>query len=198
MPGNQGGSNWGTTAADPQKGIVFVVGVNQVAILKLDDVTKRTGKPVAAWRREQLRSRPGSRRTSSTAPSCHGADLRGALAGRREPGRHHRSHGRRRDQGGRERRQGQMRPVSSITEHGVDGDDRYLANSPDRWRGGSRRPRRHAGGHVPAGTRRRPRRCASAAACRRVRSVRSIPASAETPATCRIPTTSRTCRRPAT
>ena len=42
MPGNQGGSNWGTTAADPEKGMVFVVDVNQVALLKLEDVTKRT------------------------------------------------------------------------------------------------------------------------------------------------------------
>ena len=41
MPGNQGGSNFGTTAADPQKGMVFVVNVNQVALLKLEDVTRR-------------------------------------------------------------------------------------------------------------------------------------------------------------
>ena len=42
MPGNQGGSNWGTTAADPQRGMVFVVGVNQVALLQLYDVKKRS------------------------------------------------------------------------------------------------------------------------------------------------------------
>ena len=45
MPGNQGGSNWGTTAADPKKGLVFVVNVNEVAILKLEDVRTRTGRP---------------------------------------------------------------------------------------------------------------------------------------------------------
>ncbi len=35
MPGNQGGSNWGTTAADPNKGLVFVLGVDAPAYLKL-------------------------------------------------------------------------------------------------------------------------------------------------------------------
>jgi quinoprotein glucose dehydrogenase len=45
MPGNQGGSNWGTTAADPKKGLVFVVNVNELAILKLEDVRTRVGRP---------------------------------------------------------------------------------------------------------------------------------------------------------
>ena len=53
MPGNQGGSNWGTTAADPEKGMVFVVGVNQVAILKLEDVTTRTAEAGTRWRRRR-------------------------------------------------------------------------------------------------------------------------------------------------
>ena len=43
MPGNQGGSNWGTTGANPKKGLVFVVNVNQVALLKLEDVKTRAG-----------------------------------------------------------------------------------------------------------------------------------------------------------
>ncbi len=38
MPGNQGGSNWGTTAAYPERGLVFVAGVNQVALLVINDV----------------------------------------------------------------------------------------------------------------------------------------------------------------
>ncbi len=53
MPGNQGGSNWGTTAADPEKGMVFVVGVNQVAILKLEDVTTRTAEARTRRRRRR-------------------------------------------------------------------------------------------------------------------------------------------------
>jgi quinoprotein glucose dehydrogenase len=47
MPGNQGGSNWGTTASDPSKGLVFVVNVNELAILKLEDVRTRAGRPGA-------------------------------------------------------------------------------------------------------------------------------------------------------
>ena len=64
MPGNQGGSNWGTTAADPQKGMVFVVGVNQVAILKLEDVTDAHGRTRARRRRRrgQRRAAGGLRR----------------------------------------------------------------------------------------------------------------------------------------
>jgi quinoprotein glucose dehydrogenase len=38
MPGNQGGSNWGTTAAYPERGMVFVTNVNQVALLVINDV----------------------------------------------------------------------------------------------------------------------------------------------------------------
>jgi quinoprotein glucose dehydrogenase len=38
MPGNQGGSNWGTTAAYPERGMVFVTNVDQVALLVVNDV----------------------------------------------------------------------------------------------------------------------------------------------------------------
>ena len=44
MPGNQGGSNWGTTAANPDKGIVYVLGIDSVAILKLYNVKEYTGR----------------------------------------------------------------------------------------------------------------------------------------------------------
>src|SRR4029450_1729711 len=86
MPGNQGGSNWGTTAANPQKGLVFVVGVNQVALLRLEDVKTRTlpagrggggggggqgGAPLQA----------GFLAYQQYCTACHGANLRGALPG---------------------------------------------------------------------------------------------------------------------
>jgi quinoprotein glucose dehydrogenase len=80
MPGNQGGANWGTTAADPEKGMVFVVGVNQVAILKLEDVKERQvegrggnpgGSPLQA----------GYLAYQQYCTACHGANLRGALPG---------------------------------------------------------------------------------------------------------------------
>jgi quinoprotein glucose dehydrogenase len=77
MPGNQGGSNWGTTAANPEKGLVFIVNVNQVALLKLEDVTTR--------RREGADARPspqvGAGIYRDNCQLCHGANLQGAVAG---------------------------------------------------------------------------------------------------------------------
>jgi len=64
MPGNQGGSNWGTTAADPKKGLVFVVNVNEVAILKLEDVRTRTGRPGTF----------GTQAYQKYCQACHGSD----------------------------------------------------------------------------------------------------------------------------
>src|SRR6185369_9458246 len=81
MPGNQGGSNWGTTAADPQKGMVFVVGVNQVAILKLEDVTKRTVEPGRGGGGNNASLQAGYLAYQTYCRSCHGADLKGALPG---------------------------------------------------------------------------------------------------------------------
>jgi quinoprotein glucose dehydrogenase len=42
MPGNEGGSNWGTTAADPRKGLVFVLGINQFGLYRLTDPANRS------------------------------------------------------------------------------------------------------------------------------------------------------------
>jgi quinoprotein glucose dehydrogenase len=68
MPGNQGGSNWGTTAANPRKGLVFVVNVNEVAILKLEDVRGRTGRPGTF----------GQQAYQKYCQACHGSDQQGA------------------------------------------------------------------------------------------------------------------------
>src|SRR5204862_8296346 len=76
MPGNQGGSNWGTTAADPQKGMVFVVGVNQVAILKLEDVRTRT-PPAGRGGGVQA----GFMAYQQHCQMCHGGNLQGAVPG---------------------------------------------------------------------------------------------------------------------
>src|SRR5690242_8621771 len=81
MPGNQGGSNWGTTASDPKKGMVFVVGVNQVAILKLEDVTKRTIQPGRGGNPGGGALQAGYQAYQQYCTACHGADLRGALPG---------------------------------------------------------------------------------------------------------------------
>jgi quinoprotein glucose dehydrogenase len=85
MPGNQGGSNWGTTAADPQRGLVFVTGVNQLALLHVNDVKD----PAAAGRQgggggnqadgNQLTR--GRQVFANYCAACHGADQRGAIPG---------------------------------------------------------------------------------------------------------------------
>ena len=74
MPGNQGGSNFGTTAANPQKGYVFVVGVNQVALLKLEDVTKReqTGQGATV--------QAGRAVYAANCQVCHGDQMQGVGA----------------------------------------------------------------------------------------------------------------------
>ena len=83
MPGNQGGSNWGTTAANPQKGLVFVVNVNQVAILRLEDVKTRT-LPEGPRRRRRRRVALQAgflAPISSTAPRAMARTCRAALPG---------------------------------------------------------------------------------------------------------------------
>jgi quinoprotein glucose dehydrogenase len=78
MPGNQGGANWGTTAANPQKGLVFVVNVNQVAILRLEDVRTRT---VPAGRGGGTPLQAGFAAYQQHCSSCHGANLQGVVPG---------------------------------------------------------------------------------------------------------------------
>jgi quinoprotein glucose dehydrogenase len=85
MPGNQGGSNWGTTAADPQHGLVFVTGVNQVAMLRLNDVkdpsvsSGRGGGGGSQF--DGARATQGQRAFTQYCVACHGADQRGAIPG---------------------------------------------------------------------------------------------------------------------
>ena len=86
MPGNQGGSNWGTTASDPAKGIVYVLSVEEPSYLKLSKDTPINGGsgPLFGWGRG---GRPGST-PAPTSPGqalycancsgCHGADRTGS------------------------------------------------------------------------------------------------------------------------
>src|SRR4029453_18941950 len=48
MPGNQGGSNWGSTASNPAEGSVYVIGFNVPTIIRL----LRAGE-TRTWRREK-------------------------------------------------------------------------------------------------------------------------------------------------
>jgi len=78
MPGNQGGSNWGTPAADPAKGMVFVTGVNQVAILRINDVQdpsmvgRRGGGGGAQVNGAQVNQ--GLQKYTQFCAPCHGAN----------------------------------------------------------------------------------------------------------------------------
>lgn len=85
MPGNPGGANWGTTAADPQKGMVFVVGMNGPALLKLEKTTPGGAPAEAYLGLPSNRPRWGNAAMSGRAlymrncQSCHGADLGGGV-----------------------------------------------------------------------------------------------------------------------
>ena len=185
MPGNQGGSNFGTTAANPQKGLVFVVNVNQVAILRLEDVRTRTveggcecirGWPgrVSAALRELPRGQPSGpppveRRRLSAVTNRMGEDGIKAIV-----------------TGGR----GLMRPVPGITEVELNAVIAYLASS-------SRAPAAEAG----VGRRQHFLRARWSHAAehdslwfRRAASGRSIQVSEATPATTRIPRRLAACR----
>jgi len=83
MPGNQGGSNWGTAAADPQSGLVFVTGVNQVALLRLTDVqdpAARTGRGGGS-QIDGAVATLGQRAYTQYCVACHGADQRSTIPG---------------------------------------------------------------------------------------------------------------------
>ena len=72
MPGNQGGSNWGTTAANPASGIVYVMGVNEPAILKMSpEMPARMGGRITGSAAE------GKAIYQRNCQGCHGVDLRG-------------------------------------------------------------------------------------------------------------------------
>jgi quinoprotein glucose dehydrogenase len=86
MPGNQGGSNWGTTAAIPERGMVFVTGVNQVAILRVNDIEDpavqgRGGGGGGGGGANQSQVARGQKLYQTHCVACHGADQRSAIPG---------------------------------------------------------------------------------------------------------------------
>ena len=76
MPGNQGGSNWGTTAANPEKGMVYVLGMDAVAILKLVDVKTYTGRAGGGGANAL-----GATTFATYCAPCHGANMQNPLPG---------------------------------------------------------------------------------------------------------------------
>jgi quinoprotein glucose dehydrogenase len=133
MPGNQGGSNWGTTAANPDKGLVYVLNLDSVAILKLENVKTRGGLD------RRAAAAAGARVYQQQCQVCHGAldesrsavtagDVAPSLAGVT-------------DRLGDDvirtvvtDGKGLMRPVSSITDTELTTLLRYLANPDGRRR----------------------------------------------------------------
>jgi len=80
MPGNMGGSNWGTTAANPAKGLVFVLNMEAVSILRLEDVKTR-GNALSAAAAGQGAVPQGRAVYMQNCQVCHGANLQGAVPG---------------------------------------------------------------------------------------------------------------------
>jgi quinoprotein glucose dehydrogenase len=153
MPGNQGGSNWGTTAGNPQKGHVFVVGVNQVALLRLEDVKTRDGTPIGGGAQQvggtQLSQ--GQAAYKQHCQTCHGADLRGTLPGMPSlvgvTSRIDADAIRAIVQEG----QGQMRPLLDIGSADLNAVVAYLTATNPFGRGGGAAAARVGGPPLPAG-----------------------------------------------
>jgi quinoprotein glucose dehydrogenase len=76
IPGAQGGANWGCTAADPEKGIVYVLSINVPSIYKLSTEAPtpggggRVGGPAAIAQGRTI--------YEQRCESCHGRDLKGS------------------------------------------------------------------------------------------------------------------------
>ena len=89
-PGDQGGSNWGTTAANPTNGMVYVLGVNAPAVIRLEKSAPGIPAPNDAFGRQGGRGggvgRGGAQAGAGRAlyaqncQTCHGPDLKGATA----------------------------------------------------------------------------------------------------------------------
>jgi len=75
MPGNQGGSNWGTTSSNPTNGMVFVLGLNEPAILKMSE--EMPGRGGGGGGRATGQAAQGRAVYERRCSMCHGADLNG-------------------------------------------------------------------------------------------------------------------------
>ena len=74
IPGAQGGANWGCTAADPDKGIVYVLNINVPSIYKLSTQAPAPGGGRGGGAAAVAQGRAIYERKCQ---SCHGADLKG-------------------------------------------------------------------------------------------------------------------------
>jgi quinoprotein glucose dehydrogenase len=72
MPGNSGGANWGSTAADPADGTLYVVSMDLPCLLKLEREQTRQASPGESLEQQ------GHFAFESNCRLCHGADLKGS------------------------------------------------------------------------------------------------------------------------
>jgi quinoprotein glucose dehydrogenase len=72
MPGNQGGTNWGMTSANPTDGSVYVMSFNYPTLIKL----LPAGQTRAGFGRGAA-SGPGAQIYTTNCATCHGADRAG-------------------------------------------------------------------------------------------------------------------------
>ena len=91
-PGDQGGSNWGSTASNPSNGTVYVLGVNAPAVIRLAESAPGIPAPNDAFGRQNERPEAGAGRGGAArafagrtvftenCQLCHGADLKGGTA----------------------------------------------------------------------------------------------------------------------
>ena len=75
IPGAQGGANWGTTAADPARGVVYVMGINVPSIYKLSADAPR---PAGGRRAGPAEIAAGGAIYEQRCQTCHGANLTGS------------------------------------------------------------------------------------------------------------------------
>ena len=153
MPGNQGGSNWGSTAGNPGDGRVYVIGFNVPTIIRL----LKPGETRPARRRQPGGDRQGrvsDHRRVRALPDHRQAAVHDAHRLRPEHGRDRLAEGARR------------RPAPAAARHhrhGI-GDDRQGRPHRDRHGPGVRHRGRSQGARrttrAPAGS---SRRCRSAA-----------------------------------
>jgi quinoprotein glucose dehydrogenase len=78
VPGNRGGSNWGTTASNPSKGIMYVLSADAPSILKLAPVHAASGGSGEIARIGLPSDPKGTGTYQQICAACHGADMGGS------------------------------------------------------------------------------------------------------------------------
>lgn len=77
IPGARGGSNWGTTAADPDKGLVYVLTQDWPSVVNIEGTELRGGRGNQAAPAAAAGADPGQAAYQQSCQACHGADRTG-------------------------------------------------------------------------------------------------------------------------